>query len=285
MPTQDTSPVKEKILNFLKLRGPSLPVHIAKEVNMNTLFTSAFLSELLSEREIKISDMKVGSSRLHFLEGQEPKLENFSQHLGRKEKEAFDLLKRKGFLKDSEQEPAIRVALQSIKDFAIPFNTPEGKMWRYFTIKESEFNPPKPKPEPQSEPKPEVKEQIIEKPKEQPPPKIKTKRKSSSKSNQKQHEKFFNKVKDFLNEKQIEITGIEGFAKKDLTLKVKKNDREYLLVAFDKKRVTDKDIIKVHKKSKEKNLRYLILSLGEPLKKVQELIEAAKNLAGMEKIE
>ena len=55
MPTQDTKPIKEKIINFLKARGPSLPVQIARETGMNSLFASAFLSELISEKQIKTS--------------------------------------------------------------------------------------------------------------------------------------------------------------------------------------------------------------------------------------
>ena len=47
---KDTSEIKEKILSILKRRGPSLPVHIAKEIESSMLFTSAFLSELVSEK-------------------------------------------------------------------------------------------------------------------------------------------------------------------------------------------------------------------------------------------
>ena len=120
MPSQDTTELKEKIISIIKTRGPSLPAHISSQIGMSILFTSAFLSELLSEKKLKISDMKVGSSPLYFIPGQENMLENFSSSLKSKEKDAFMLLKDKKFLKDSAQEPAIRVALRAIKDFAIP---------------------------------------------------------------------------------------------------------------------------------------------------------------------
>ena len=103
---------------------------------MSILFTSAFLSELLAEKRIKISNMKVGSSPLHFISGQETRLENFSQHLKSREKDAYELLREKKFLKDSEQEPAIRVALRAIKDFAISFKKNNVIIWRYFTASE-----------------------------------------------------------------------------------------------------------------------------------------------------
>lgn len=139
MPSQNTAEIKEKIIHYIKQKGPSLPVHIAKEINTSTLFTSAFLSELLSEKKIKASHMRVGTSPIYYAPEHEAKLENFSKFLKRKERESFEILKKEKFLKDSEQLPAIRVALREIKDFAIPFQVNEEIIWRYMTILESEF--------------------------------------------------------------------------------------------------------------------------------------------------
>jgi len=135
----DTSQIKEKILFILRGRGPSLPVHIAGEMGLSILFASAFLSELVSEKKIKISYMKVGNSPIYFIMGQELHLEKFSQYLHSKEKEAFLLIKEKKFLNDKKQEPAIRVALREIKDFAIPFEKNGEIFWRYFSADEKEF--------------------------------------------------------------------------------------------------------------------------------------------------
>ncbi len=288
MATQDTSQLKEKIILILKRRGPSLPVHIAKETGLSILFTSAFLSELLSDKRIKLSNMRVGSSPIYFIEGQEPRLENFSQHLNSKEKEALEILKEKKFLKDTEQQPAIRVALRAIKDFAIAFKKNDEIFWRYFTIPESEF---------QEKPKPLIKkitESLIKTQPEEiskeldifeekiPKPKKKTKKRAES---SKANEKFFNKVKEFLKEKSIEMSGIEGFSKNDLTLRVKKQDKEHLLVAYNKKRIIESDIAKAYKKATELNLPYIILSLGEPSKKLSTFIDAIKGLSEIGKIE
>ena len=106
MPNQDTSELKNKIINFLRINGPSLPVHIAKEIGLSILFTSAFLSELLSERQLKISSMKIGSSKLHFLAGQENKLENFgykvSEINGHDIKQLFNYFQK---IKDNNKKP------------------------------------------------------------------------------------------------------------------------------------------------------------------------------------
>jgi len=139
MRAQDTSPIKEKILSFLEINGPSLPVHIAKYINTNMIFASAFLSELFSNKKLKISYMKVGSSPIYYLPGQEEGLEKFSQYLKPKEREAYELLKEKRYLKDKNQDPAIRVALREIKDFAFAFEKENEVFWRYLTAEKQEI--------------------------------------------------------------------------------------------------------------------------------------------------
>ncbi len=285
--------IKEKIISLLRMNGPSLPVHIAKGTGLSILFASAFLSELFYEKKIRISDMKVGNSPLYLLPGQEPQLERFFQYLKSKEKEAFLLLKEKKFLKDSEQQPAIRVALREIKDFAIPFQREEEIYWKYFTIPEEEFSK-KEKPvvleikeeEIQEEPEEEAKEDLNIFDEEEKETKRPEKKKILRKrSNKKHDEQFFNKIKEFLSEKNIEITDIQSFNKNDLVLKIKDNHKEKLLIAYNKKRIISSDLMKAYKKSLEANLPYMILSLGEPAKNLKELISAIKELSEIDRIE
>lgn len=271
---QDTSLIKEKIVSIFERRGPLLPVHIAKEIGLSILFTSAFLSELLSENKIKMSNMRVGNSPIYFISNQENMLENFSEHLKSKEKEAFLLIKEKKFLKDSEQEPAIRVALRAIKDFAIPFRENEEIYWRYFNVLEIDFEESKIK-------KTEKASKLNLEEKEKIKPKKKIIRKQIS---QKKNERFFEKIKKFLSEKSIEILEIEGFSKNDIILRIKENGSEKLLIAYNKKRITETDLIKAHKKSLNLNLQYVILSLGDLPKKLEEFLKAIKNLSRIEKI-
>jgi len=316
MPTQDTSQIKERILFTLKRRGPCLPVHIASEIETSILFASAFLSELFSEKKIKMSYMRVGSSSIYFIPGQEYLLEKFAHYLKSKEKDAFELLRNHRFLADSKQDPAIRVALRSIRDFAIPFKEGEEIVWKYYTEKGHLPILPKPiihKPEPKIE-KPfnggieeaesPIEEIIDGKPsnennqkeldifseeKEEPIKKMVRKtlvRKTPKKTSafEKKNEKFFNKVKEFLTEKAIGISGIEGFSKTDLILKIIDGGVEKILIAYNKKRITETDLLKAHKKASEYNLSYIILSLGDIPKKLENFIEAARNLSGIDKL-
>lgn len=137
---------RQKILDILKQRGPSLPIHVAKGSGISMIFAGAFLSELISEKYVKTSYMRVGGSPLYLLPGQEPMLENFYQHLGGKEKDAFIFLKEKKILEDERLDPAYRVALRSIKDFAqqmivkqrLDGQEREFIFWRYFLFSEDE---------------------------------------------------------------------------------------------------------------------------------------------------
>ncbi|MCX6750671.1 MAG: hypothetical protein NTZ83_04395 [Candidatus Pacearchaeota archaeon] len=356
MPTQDASKIRERILSILRMKGPTIPVHISQELGISMLFASAFLSELLSDKLIKLSHMRVGNSPVYYIQGQEPQLERFSNYLKSKEKEAFLLLQEKKFLKDSEQTPAIRVALRQIKDFAFPFRRNNETVWRYLTAKESEFKMEvKPieeheyieaKPKPFDKKEREIGEKIIkdikiedieeirkdkeklekkeeieeeeeyitlpvpipeknkeekkeehpsekkrekptkEKPEKQKPrPQEKVDKKTKKKATPKQDNKFFDKIKEFLSKETIEIVNIESFNKNEILLRIKSEGTEKLLVAYNKKKILDTDIINANKKASQLNLKYLILCMGEPSKKLSSLIESAQNLEKIEKIE
>ena len=309
MPTQDTSETKERIISFLRRRGPSLPIHIAKEIETNTLFTSAFLSELISDKRVKMSYMRVGNSPVYFLSGQENSLERFSNYLRSKEKDAFLILKEKKILRDSEQEPAIRVALREIKDFAIPFKKDEELFWKFQSVQESDFLQNKIISEKEVEVQEDFKKntedsnkEIVKIQEKEIPLKEKTldifgkenlrkpkktrKKIISQKKNIQKQNKLLEKVKNFLFEKSTEIVDIISFGKNEIILKIREKDEnsERMLIAYNKRKIDEKDIIRASKKSSEYNLPYTILSYGEPLKKIIDLFDASKNLYSFERL-
>ena len=283
---QDPNEIKDRIISVLKSKGPSLPVHIAGEIKTTILFSSAFLGELVSEKRVRMSHMRVGSSPLYFLPGQESFLEKFHEHLKSKEKDAFLLLREKRFLADSAQQPAIRVALRELRDFALPFKKGEEIIWRFFSVPESEFKIKEEKPQIL-----EVKEEPIkEKPlgifiKEEPEIKPRKRaRKIARKKSPEMEEKFFNDVKEFLSGNSMDLLDIKNFGKKEITLRVRDKGEEKLLIAYKKNKITEKDIIKASKKASEANLQYIILGLGGPLKKLDSLIDALKGLSSIGKV-
>ena len=288
MSQQDTTETKKKIVSILENRGPSLPSHISQETGFDMLFASVFLSELLSEKKIRITHMKVGSSPIYFVSGHESRLEDFSQYLKSREKDAFELLKNEKFLSDNLQEPSIRVALRSIKDFAIPFSRDGETYWRYFMVSESDFPSEKREEEiPVKEEKEAevVNEEVMEQKKKEPEKvkKPKTKKRSKAKSRE-QDNKFFDRIKELLSEKHEEITDILNVSKECLVLKIRENKEEFILVAYNKRRIDEKDILNAYKKVSGERMKYRIMSLGEPSKKLAAFIDAVKDLESVEKV-
>jgi len=328
--------IKEKILKYLLEKGPELPVHIAKHLAMNSIFASAFLSEMASEGMIKISDMKVGGSPVYYEPSTQALLERYFNSLGAKDKEACLLLKEKGILEDSSQPPVIRVALRGLKDFAFPFKKDEKSFWRYFLFSEEEVKKMfEEKPKIQEEVKPQMEEpkseekQIIEKKAEQViqqedrrdkelekiNEKLEEKRKElekltqeiESKSKEKSQikpkiekiskklkplrkekiidETFLNEIKQVLEKRQMELVKIESFDKKQVMAQIKTNGSEKLLVAFNKKKLENEEIIKISKLAAAKNMQYILMLKGEVSRKTSETIDAHKRLSSIEKIE
>lgn len=275
--------------------------------------------------------MKVGGSPLYYTKAQEAMLENFFQYLNQKENEAVNLLKEKGFLIDSEQHPAIRVALRGLKDFAFPINRNGIIVWRYFLVNEENMPKLEYKAEPISEPKKEevpiiqtpeiiskepeqpkiieikqensdfdkmkkeleekrieiekLKEEIQVKSDKKPQKENKSPPKKQQKPIKAKDETFLNAIKEILAKKSQEIISIEEFDKKYAILKVKSNEKELLVAAFDKKKLEDNDLLAIAKRANALNIEYSLIFKGELSKKTKEIIEAYKRLNSTEKID
>ena len=203
-------------------------------------------------------------------------------------------------MKDSEQEPAIRVALRSIKDFVSGFKKDDEIFWRYLlspefevmeklskypnkimqlqTIKES-------KEKPELKIKQEILEEKIQKlievkniPEEQ---KEKVGRKKQT------PEIFLEEIKYYLKQKNIELINLESYNKKEVIAKIRLSlapEKIHLLLAYNKKKINDKELLKAYKKSMQYKLDYIVLFRGELSKKLKEAIEAYKNLLSAEKL-
>ncbi|HLG24639.1 MAG TPA: hypothetical protein VI564_06955 [Candidatus Nanoarchaeia archaeon] len=133
---------RDKILAFIKMKGPVLPIQIAKEIGTDILMASAHLAELTATGKLKVSRVKVGGSPLYLIPGQEEMLQKFITSFNDKELKAFNLLKEARILRDSEQEPVMRVALRDIKDFALQLNVDYNNVhdifWKWFLLSDSE---------------------------------------------------------------------------------------------------------------------------------------------------
>lgn len=129
---------KTIVVESIKKDGPSLPSGISKQVGLSLLFTSALLSEMVADKTLKLSYMKIGGSPLYYLPGQEEILERFINHLNSQEKDSFEILKERRVVAEEVLTPVNRVAMKAIKDFAYPLTVNiEGKdrsFWRLYPV-------------------------------------------------------------------------------------------------------------------------------------------------------
>jgi len=132
----------DKIIQFIKMHGPLLPVQLSKEFKQDTIIMGAVLSELASAKKIFISNAKIGSSPVYYMKEQSYKLQDLYKHLNEKDQRAYDLLRQKKVLRDKELTPLLRVSLRQIKDFAVPITVKVGKneelFWRWYLVSQDE---------------------------------------------------------------------------------------------------------------------------------------------------
>lgn len=135
--TQDPA-FREKIVSFIKVNGPVLPVQVSKQFGGDLFFAGAVLSELVGRQKVRISNAKVGGSPVYYVDGQEYKLHVLYDHLKDVHKKVYDLLKDNNVLRDKDLEAWQRVALREIKDFAYPIQNEDGIFWKWYLINDNE---------------------------------------------------------------------------------------------------------------------------------------------------
>ena len=113
---------RDRVLGMMRVQGPLLPMHVAKEMRTNILMGSAMLSELSSKGAVKVSHIKVGGSPLYYLPGQEAMLLKFVNNLNEKDRQTLENLQQQKVLRDNVLDALTRVSLRSLQDFALPLN-------------------------------------------------------------------------------------------------------------------------------------------------------------------
>ncbi|MEK6861709.1 MAG: hypothetical protein AABY07_07100 [Nanoarchaeota archaeon] len=267
----DIKELRSKVLEIVNLNGPVLPVQISRKLGSDTIFAGAVLSELIASKLIKISTAKIGSSPVYYIQGQEEKLSILYDHLPEKEKESYNLLKSHQFLRDKDLEPSLRVALRNLKDFAVPLNINQDLIWKWHLTKDEEMQIALQK-QPVQQHKPEIQQVIVKK--EQTKKIIKEKMANGDFS--KIINKFLTDYKISLIEQQI----IRKNAEINMVIKVPSSlgELEFLLIAKNKKSISDSDLTLAFNKAQMKKLPALLISTGDLTKKAKDYLE--KNLKG-----
>lgn len=282
------------ILEIISRKGPVLPVQVSKEINDNILMASARLSELLSSKKIKISSLKVGGSPLYYLPGQEEKLRNFANNLGGVERKAYDLLEQNKVLRDAAMEPAIRVALRQIKDFAVPLQVSYQEkteiFWKWYLTenKEAEIvikdiidiiskrqemqQPQTLQKAPEQQTQSEKPKEEIKKPEETVKKEIQKTRRAAPKIN------FLNEINSFLSKAKIKVINTEEIKKNlefdiIIELNTQLGNVKYFCKAKNKKKINEGDLSSALVNAQSKGLPLLFITNGKTSKKSQEKLD------------
>jgi len=288
--------LKFKVIEYLRMRGPSLPVQISKQINSNILFAGAVLSELVATQKIRISHAKIGGSPVYYFPGQESRLIILYSHLHERERGAYDLLKEKKVLKDKELEPWQRVALRDLKDFAYPLQVNNEIFWKWYLLQDNEINDlikdylqkeetkqevvqetqevlQPIKQEITETPKVVVKEpvKVVEKPKEIKPEVRIQEPKEVEKKRIKKQVNIYNNLVRYLQSRNINILE-EKLIKKNkeyeliLEIPSQVGKVKFFAVLKDKLKINEADLSLAHNKAQLKKMSLMFLSNGELMK-------------------
>jgi hypothetical protein len=282
---------REKILSFLGQNGPSVPTAIAKQLEGDSFFASAYLSEMKEQGKIKISSLKMGGSPLYYIPGQEEMLQNFSDNLNEKEKRIYDMLREKKILRDSSLVPVFRAAIRMIKDFAVPLtvdvNGNKELFWKWSLLANNEAGEivrkllgikkeePKPaKVEGKTEVrKEEIKEKIEEK-KEEREEKIEE---AAEEEVKEAARAFIDEVREYFSRNNIKIIDEKIIRKTEMEFIVEVpspvGQLKYYVKAKSKKRLNDGDLSSVFIQAQSRRMPALFLGKGELTKKAMEMLE------------
>ena len=294
---------RDKILEFVKQTGPVLPGQISKIIGTDMIMASAHLAELTATNKLKISTIKVGNSPLYYLAGQEQMLQKYTESMNDKEKKAYDLLQQDKILRDSEQEPVIRVALREIKDFAIPLNVNHDnnveRFWKWYLANDQEteqlikakLNIPEAPIEKKLDNKVQKessKEQKTEEKAVQKEPKEKTKTARKYKPRESE-DNFLPVIIKFFEKSGINVLSSEVIKKNSeidfiIELPSVVGRLQYYCKAKNKKRISDSDLSNAYVKAQFRKLPAIVLSPGELSAKAQEMMAKELNNLTFKKI-
>ncbi len=287
--------VKGKVIDFVKKSGPVLPVQISKVMGDNILFAGAVLSELVANKKVLISNLKVGASPIYYTAEQKAKLVDYLKHLSQRPRQAAELLMEKKVLRDITVEPWQRVALREAKDFAVPLkvnlNNESEIFWRWYLLSNDEAAVLikkelgiEEKKEVQEKIVPEKKEEkVIEKPKEIEKPK-KIIEEVKPKVEKKDKGEFYDALLEYFRGNQIKVLKDDFIRKnREMEFVVRVGspigELEYFVVAKNKKKINDAEISLAYNKGQNLRLPVLFLSSGELTKKAETFIE--KDMRGI----
>ena len=128
---------KDNLLRFIREKKYVTPAIISEVFETTTMIASTALSELAKAKQIEITHLKLSSTPYYYDPRQsECLIELGEKHLTNYDKEVFLMLKENQVLNDSSLSIQQRLAVERIKDFAIPLEISHSsrnlKFWVWY---------------------------------------------------------------------------------------------------------------------------------------------------------
>lgn len=135
---------KNQVLEVVRVKGYVVPSDLTHEFRADTFVIGAVLSDLVHDKKLGITSVKIGGSPAYYALEQKEKLQDLFKYLNEKDRGTFELLRQQKVLADNEQSPLFRVSLRTIKDYAKPIEvTANGQtylFWKWYLASEQEIN-------------------------------------------------------------------------------------------------------------------------------------------------
>lgn len=272
---------KEEILLAVKAKGYVIPSDLSKQFTVDTFIMGAVLSDLVSEKKLLVSSVKIGGSPVYYAPEAKEKLQELFKYLNEKDKQTYTLLQEQKVLADTSQTPLVRVSLRNIKDFSKPLEvTAQGNtqlFWKWYLATDDEVNqkihtvlsPKQEKTEEKPEATKEIKQEL----------KPITLEKKTKKREQQQSlvavsdDSFIQQVSSFFSQKSITLSDILVVKKGEIECIVHVPSSigtiDYYCKAKNKKKCTEGDIANAFIAAQLKKLPALFLAVSEIPKKLR----------------
>ena len=105
---------KEHVLEVVRMKGLVVPSDLIRDFRTDTFIIGAVLSDLVHEKKLNVTAVKIGGSPVYYPPEQKEKIQDLFRYLNEKDKTTYELLKQQKVLSDTEQTPIVRVSLRNI---------------------------------------------------------------------------------------------------------------------------------------------------------------------------
>lgn len=135
---------KEQVLQMVKMKGFVVPSDLVRQFHSDTFIMGAVLSDLVHDKKLGVSTVKIGGSPVYYPPESKEKLLDLVKYLNEKDKATFALLQKQKVLSDTEQTPLVRVSLRALKDYAKPIevtaNSQTKLFWKWYLATDEEVH-------------------------------------------------------------------------------------------------------------------------------------------------